>query len=341
MDWIKKHYDQFALALLALVLLACSVLLIQRVQGFGGAFSAALANPKPKEDVPPLVLSSIEAARKALEAPPQWRENDSRAQEEDGKTRKRGSLFVADRYVIENNLPKPPGGVSFYKDSFSGKDIPNGWFMDHRLPLLDPEVRLQDPDKDGFLNEDEWRAGTDPNKKESHPPYYTKLFVKQFIRTPFRMVFKAHDYEPKHPERLPTCSFQINTLDLKQPSEFLKLTDVISNTKFKLEKFHYKTQPNKSTGEQDDVSELTLRNIETGELVVLVYNRIIDSPNFSMEFIYKWENPPRLIPVKKGGNFGLKPGTQADYKLIDSNEGKAQIQTPDGQKIEILPDPRK
>ncbi len=350
MDWIKKHSDQFALALLALALIACSALLILRVQGFGTSFSEATGPAGTREKVPPLVLTSIDEAKKTLEAPPQWREVDAQLLEADGKTRKRGSLFVANRYVIENNMPKPPGTVSFHKDSLTGKDIPNSWFMDNNLPLLEPEVSLQDPDKDGFLNEDEWRGtdlvnpgskSTDPNSKESHPAYHTKLFVKQFIRTPFRLEFKAHDFDPKHPEKLPTCDFQINTLDLRQPSEFLKLGEKVSNTKFKLEKFAYKTQLNSKTGEQDDVSELTLRNMETDELIILVLNRITDSPNFSMQFTYKWATPPLDFVVKKGGVFGLKPNTKDVYKLIDSKEGKAQIQTPDGQQIEILPDPRK
>ena len=235
MDWMKKHYDRLALALLALVLLACSIALILRVQNFGSAFSAATASAVTREKVPPLTLVAIEEASKTLLAPPQWNEAECRDKDPDNKTRKRGSLFVSDRYVDEGGLPKSPENVSFYKDSLTGKDIPNFWFMDFNLPLLDKTVAQQDPDKDGFSNEEEWRAGTDPTKKESHPAYHTKLYVRQFISIPFQILFQAYDGIPNK-DPLDKFTFQINTV-LKKRTEFLKLGDMVADTKFKLEKF--------------------------------------------------------------------------------------------------------
>ena len=341
MDWIKKHYDQFALALLALILLALSVMLILRAQGFGSTFAAATATAIPHDKVPQVPLDSIDAAKDALEHPPQWAEIDSH-DDPPALPKKRGSLFVSDPYVIgDDGTPKKPGEGAMHKDSLTAKFIPNRWFMNNRLPLLDQTVTSQDPDKDGFNNEDEARAGTDPNNKDSHPDYHTKLFVKQFIRVPFRLLFNAYDGDPKKdkPEQF---SFQINTIDLKQPSEFLKIGETVARTKFKLQKFEYKTQPNPSTGEVEDVSELTVVNTETNEPVILIYNRVSDSPDYFMDFIYEWTNPPSVFRVKKRQEFVLKPNvTEKDkYKLVDSLEGKAQIQTPDGKQIEILPDPR-
>ena len=337
MDWIKKHYDQFALALLALVLLVFSVLLILRAQGFGTQFSAATATAIPRDKVPPLVLDRVEEARKALDNPPQWAEADSRAVPE----KKRGLLFVSERYVIgQDGTPKKPSGESFYADSLTGTRIKNTWFIDNNLPLLDPGVALQDPDGDGFANEDEWRPpGTDPNKKESHPPYHTKLFVKQFIRVPFRLLFKAYDGDPVKdtPEKF---TYQLDTIDFKQPSQFLKMTEPVVNTKFKLDKFEYKTKPNPSTGESEDVSELTIINVETKEPVILVLNRVTDSPDYFMDFLYEWTTPHSIFRVKKLQEFVLKPNTTEKYKLIDSKDGKGLIQAPDGKQIEIIPDPR-
>ena len=43
--------------------------------------------------------------------------------------------------------------------------------------------------------------------------------------------------------------------------------------------------------------------------------------------------------VRKLGDFPLNP-TKEIYKLVDSLEGKAVIKLPDGQQIEVLPDPR-
>ncbi len=340
MDWIKKHYDQFALALLALALLVFSVILILRAQSFGTRFSAATATAIPRDKVPPLVLDQVEEAKVVLENPPQWKESESRKLGTTEKTR--GSLFVSDRYVIskDTKTPKKPIGEKFYTDTLTAKEIDNSWFIDNNLPLLDPAVPLQDPDGDGFLNEDEWRGGTDPNKKDSHPAYHTKLFVKQFIRVPFRLLFKAYDGDPKTgtPDKF---EYQLDTIDFRQPSQFLRLGAAVANTKFKLEKFEYKTKPNPSTGEHEDVSELTIVNEETKEPVILILNRVTDSPDYFMKFVYQWTNPPmEFPPVKKLGEFVLKPNVTEKYKLIDSKEGRALIQAPDGKQIEILPDPR-
>lgn len=340
MDWIKKHYDQFALTLLALVLLALSVLLIVRAQSFGSHFSAATATAIPHDKVPPVVLDRVDEAKKALENPPQWAEAESHPPSGEDKDKKRGQLFVSDIYVIgTDGTPKKPGVEAFYKDTLTGNPLPNMWFMKNRLPLLDPTVPLQDADKDGFLNEDEFRANTDPNNKESHPPYYSKLFIRQFIQVPFRLLFNSYDGDPKK-DKPETFDFGINTIDLKQPSEFLKIGAKVSRTNFQLQKFEYKTQLNSTTGDLEDVSELTLINTETNVTVVLVLNRVTNSPDYFMKFAYKWSNPPIEFTVKKLGEFALKPNVTEKYKLIDSGEEKALIQLPDGTQATIIRDPR-
>ncbi len=93
---------------------------------------------------------------------------------------------------------------------------------------------------------------------------------------PFRLLFNAHDFDPKlgKPEK---AEFQINTMDLRQPSEFLKIGETITKTKWKLAKFEFKTRLNPETKEEDDVSELTLVNTETKQEVVLILNRVTDT----------------------------------------------------------------
>lgn len=89
---------------------------------------------------------------------------------------------------------------------------------------------------------------------------------------PLRLKLIAYDGDPKKkaPEKL---SFQINTIDLKERSEFLKLGERIANTKWKLVKFEYKTRLNPISDELEDVSELTITDIETKRDVVLIFLR--------------------------------------------------------------------
>jgi hypothetical protein len=341
MNWIKKRYDQLLLALFAIALLACAILIFLHVQSFPERFSEAVASVTPNNKVPPVRLEKIEDAKQKLQHPPEWTEPRNAADSEPV----RGSLFVSEHYIVgPEGTPNKPGRMSLYKDTLTGNPIPNKWFMDSNLPLLDVKVPMQDPDKDGFNNEDEFRAGTDPNNKESHPPYVSKLFLKRFEKVPFRLVFKAYDGDPQRTKDYSKFSFQIDTLDLRQPSDFLNLGNMVPNTKFKLEKFEFKQVPNPSTGDKDDVSELTLVDTITNEKIVLILNKVTDSPDVFANFEYEWPNPvqPQMIRVKKLGEFVLKPEVDDahHYKVIDINDTEAQIKLPDGSDYTVKKDPR-
>jgi len=338
MNWIKKRYDQFLLALLTVALLACAVLIFLRVQSFGERFSDAVATVIPNNKVPPVPLDRIDQAKEKLQNPPEWT-NPLGAKGEPA----RGSLFVSDHYIINPaGTPEKPEFTNLYKDSLTGETIPSKWFLDNNLPLLTPTVAMQDPDKDGFTNEDEFRAKTDPNNKDSHPPYYTKLFLKRFEKVPFRLVLKAYDGDPKKTKDYSKFSFQIDTLDLRQPSDFLNIGNMVPNTKFKVDKFEFKEAFNPKIEEKEDVSELTLVDTITGDKVVLVLNKVIDSPDVFAIFEYEWTQPAQMIRVKKLQEFVLKPEVDDThhYKLIDINDTEAQIKLPDGQDYTVKMDPR-
>jgi len=99
---------------------------------------------------------------------------------------------------------------------------------------------------------------------------------KQQVTGP-RLLFNAYDGDPKKdtPEQM---TYQLNTLHVRQPSQFLKLGEMISGTKFKLQNFSYKTAANAATGEETDLSELTVVNTETNEPTVLPLARVTNSP---------------------------------------------------------------
>lgn len=338
MNWIKKRYDQFLLALFTLALLACAVFIFLRVQSFGDKFSDAVATVPPNNKVPEVKLDEIDAAKEKLQNPPAW----NATADKDGKPT-RGSLFISEGYIINDaGVPEKPDIGELYTDTLTGQKIPNAWFLKNGLPLLDPKVPFQDPDKDGFTNEDEWREKTDPTKKESHPPYYTKLFLKKFEKVAFRLVFKAYDGDPKRTKDYSKFSFQIDTVDLRQPSEFLNLGQMIPNTKFKIEKFEFKEKMNEKIGEMEDVSELTLVDTVTGDKIVLIYTKVTDSPDVYAIFEYEWPQPTQMIRVKKLQEFVLKPEVDDThhYKLIDINDTEAQIKLPDGTERTVKMDPR-
>jgi hypothetical protein len=322
MDWIKKNPHHVALAASAVVLIAASALIILNTQSFGEKFTATQTSPTPSTTVPPLPLEPLKEAQAELTDPKKWVPDAA----------KNGSLFVADRYLVgPDGKVNKPGETELHKYSITGESIPSPWFLDNNLPLLDPTVPKQDPDGDGFFNEDEWKGGTDPNDAKAHPPYHTKLFVGQWIRVPFRLKFQAYDGDPAKPESM---TFQINAIDLRQPTEFLQIGQQIANTKFKLESFAKKTVMNPNIGVEEDVSELTLRNVETNDAVSLILNKITDSPDSFALFGYYWPQPPKAIRVKKLSEFTLPPANEK-YKLVDIKEGVAKILLPSGQEYTV------
>jgi len=93
---------------------------------------------------------------------------------------------------------------------------------------------------------------------------------------PFRLVFKAYDGNPKTTDDYQKFSFQIDTLDRRQPSEFLNLGNWIPNTRLKLLQFVFKEAYNAKIQEKEDVSELTVINPATGKTAVLPLNKVVD-----------------------------------------------------------------
>lgn len=332
MDWMKKNPHYVALAACALLLIAASALVILNTQSFGGKFSATQTSPVPNNTVDPVVMEPLKQAQAALGDPKKWVPNP----------KANGSLFVADRYLVSPDGMKvgKPTDQDLHKHSITQESIPSLWFLENNLPLLDPTVPRQDPDADGFYNEDEWKGGTDPNDPKAHPPYHTKLYVGRWIRVPFRLKFQAYDGDPAKPESM---TFQINTMDLRQPSAFLGIGQMIENTKFKLESFALKNVMNPNIGFEEDVSELTLRNVETNDAVVLVLNKVTDSPDSYALFGYYHPQPPKALRVKKLAEFSLPSppeATAAKYKLIDIKEAEAKILLPSGQEYTVPPIPQ-
>lgn len=335
MDWIKKNYDRFTLAVFSAGLLGVAVMMFLNTSGFGDRFTAALANPPHNNTIPAVDTAVIDSARQQLEKPTIWKERDP------DKDPNGGLLFTATRFQVKGGVLKKVGDDANWIHSRFQVGIPNRWVIDHGFNALDKEQAKKDSDGDGFWNEDEWAYKTDPNKKDDHPAYHVLLFLKQWVKVPFRLKFQVYDGDPKKPDSM---TFQINALDLRVPSEFLSIGATVGKTNFKIIKFEFKEQLNPSTGEKEDVSELTVQNIETGDSVVLVLNKVVDSPNQFAKFAYYLVGKdisdgvtPFEFTVAKLREFVLKPDVAARYKLLDVNEHEAVIQLPDGKTTYTVP----
>src|SRR5205823_14117698 len=145
--------------------------------------------------------------------------------------------------------------------------VPNKWFVRYGLTIEDSDALDQDPDKVSFTNLDERQSRTDPTNKESHPNYTTKLHLVSATEEPFRYMFSSRIKD----------KFGINTIDQTEPTQFLKVGEVIRGTNFKIVKFTEKRERNRY-GMREDISELLLEHAENDVQVTLVKGKVATSP---------------------------------------------------------------
>jgi hypothetical protein len=312
MNWLRTHYNRVALIAAAAFLFLCSIFIWQKTSQFNTEFTALQTVPPTKKASPPAKAVELEAALKKLDQPPQWTFGG------------RSGLFVPEKHFIgANGLPTTLQTTEVHSP------VPNEWLEQFGLPIAEADVLNQDPDNDGFTNLDEWQDHTKPTDKNSHPDYVTKLELKSATEEPFRIMFSSWVDD----------TFGVNTIDLKEPTQFLKIGDTIKGTRFKVAKFTEKYQKNQY-GTDVDRSELMLEHEETKAQLTLVKEKIAVSPESVATFIYRW-GERREFQVRKDQEFSLKPEEQIKYKLIDVQPPKAVIanmQKPDAP-IEIGPLP--
>lgn len=310
MNWIRANYDRVAVLVGALFLLLCAFFLWRAAAGFNESFASSVSSGPAKPAAPTAKAVELQAAAQKLAQSPQWSFGG------------RSGLFVPEKHFIG------PGGLpATLQTTEVHPPVPNEWLDQNNLPIADTDVLEQDPDADGYTNLEEWQSKTNPNEKGSHPPFIAKLRIKGFTREAFRLVFASRTDD----------TFGINTSDLKEPTQFLKIGDTIRGTAFKIVKFTEKHEKNQY-GTELDVSELTIQNQESKDRINLVKEKIMTSPESVGTFVYLWGDR-RELTIKQGQEFSLPPQTDIKYKLIDVQPEKAVIvntQKPE-ERIEVGP----
>lgn len=314
MDWVKQNYERVLLGVTAVTLLACSVLVILKVQSFPTLFEGRNSTKPQDNTIKPYPVEALTAASGRVAKPPRWEDHE-------------GSLFVSLPYVLqESQEGRDPVLINPMESPENlHPPIKNSWLIKHVLPWWDRDVKEQDPDEDRFSNIDEYNAGTDPKDKTSVPPYYTKLRLKKFISVPFRLIFNGTPDEGQ--------TFAINPKDRGGRTQFLPLGEVIKGTPYKLVSY----EPKKITKNEIevDVSELTIENTETGQKIVLVTRKEANDPTSFAEFLYLYDNS--TFQVKKDDEFTLTPENERKYKLIDINATEALIQDQKSKEQHKIP----
>jgi hypothetical protein len=298
-DWIKAYYERIILVAAALFLFLSAISIWRYAATFGASVAGQHIVPRPKAASPPGKAKDLMRAAEKLHQPAQW------------AFRGRSGLFVPEKHFIG-----PEGVPVTLKTAEVHPPVPNEWLETFGLPIPDADVLSQDPDGDGFNNLEEWQGHTNPIEKSSHPDYLTDLKMKSFTEEPFRLMFSSWVGD----------TFAINTIDMIEPTQFLKIGDTVAGTRFKIVKFTPKYTTNQY-GTTLDVSELALEHVETKEQLTLVKEKVAMSPESVVTFVYSWpaSQAARDFEVRKDQQFSLKPMDDIKYKLVDVQPNKAVI----------------
>lgn len=306
MDWVKLNYERALLGLAAVALLACSVLVVLKVQAFPELFAGRNSTKPQDNKIKPYPVEALTVAAGQVTKPKTWVDHP-------------GSLFISLPYVLKDGILIMP----MESPEPLHPPIKNSWLITHALPWWERDVKDQDPDEDRFSNLEEYNAGTDPKDKNSVPPYWTKLRLKEFISKPFKLKFNGTPDEGR--------TFQINPQGGR--TQFRAIGEMIEGTPYKVVSY---TPKKETRNEIDyDLSELTIENTETGKSLVLVYRKEANDPTSFAKFQYLYDDSE--LTVKKDDDFGLVPLPDYKYKLIDINNEEAVIEDQKSKERHNIP----
>jgi len=296
MDWIKINYERAILGFFVLVLLICAGLVAWQAFSFSGTFSDRKNSKAPNNTVVPPDVKLVAEASALASTPRTWNIHG-------------GSLFVSRPFVLKDQTLVDP----LESDQDLHPPIKNAWLLKNNLDYSDATIKDQDPDGDGFSNLEEFLGGTDPNDPNSHPPYHTKLRLVKFESRPFVLKFGGDSGDN---------TYTINSKGLKARTQFLKIGDTIRGAPYKVLAYEKKSATRNDL--EVDVSELSIQNTETGQKIILIYNKETNDPTSFGEFVFLFDGT--RFRVKKDEEFTLKPEEARKFKLIDISSQEAQIQ---------------
>jgi hypothetical protein len=322
MNWVKQKYDIVILAVATLLLVSNAVwIVMNRIELV--QVHAALTVPK-EIAIPPLNFDAVRQAAALADSPAKWKSSSDLP----AGAPERGSLLVSRRYLLKDGKlidPLAEGSDQLHPP------ITNDWLLANGLDYTDMNIKEKDSDGDGFSNLEEFEKKTNPNDPKDAPASFNKLKLVGFKPVPFRLEFKG---DPSGDGK----EFQINLKDLKGSarSQYRKLGDQIEGAPYKILKYESKESTERNL--TVNVSELTVQNTDTGELIVLVYNKEANDPTSYGIFRNLLAPGDADFTLKKSEEFTIKPDITRKLKLIDITATKAQIRDlSTGDIFSVLP----
>ncbi len=230
---------------------------------------------------------------------------------------------------------KPREGVVEWLDpSSSLGDIRVSWLLSNGFSLEDPTVPDQDTDRDGFSTLEEFKAETNPRSRDSHPPFITKLCLKEYEYIAFRLIFRGYSRDASGDGWV----FQINLRDApRRRTRLVRKGEDVEG--YKIGEFREKKveKISESTGAPEivNLSELDISNPKLDEIITLVLNEEKESDESRVVFdLMVPDLAPQPAEVRRGDKFKVAGDT---YQVISASREAATIRNTDTSEEVSVP----
>jgi hypothetical protein len=320
MSFFKTNAHWLGLTSVAALSVTGSLFLFQDIKSFPDALEKLFPRQVIPKKLPPIDLNGLQRAAQLVSNPGQW------------GTEHASLLFVSEPYLMEADGPKRPKEGSMHRHSKTGQPIPNTWFLQYGLKLRLPNIATEDSDGDGFTNEEEWLAGTDPSDPVSHPPLLTKLYFKDESVTHNRISFLQYLGDTTKPASIKVTIRRDDAP--KRPQIDLKIGDVIPDTQIKLTGFTSRRKDDSGIKDALDGSLASLMDEKSGNKSdAEIKGRPADFIDKTISLELNYPKEKRAFAIKPGQKIDLSP--EESYTVIDSTPAGASLKDKDGKVIEI------
>ncbi|MBV9463246.1 MAG: hypothetical protein JO317_03360 [Verrucomicrobiae bacterium] len=300
MNFLKLYYDRL-LALVALLTVVAGLFLLAfRVKDVKLNEIGPNAPPVvPK--VKPFDFEPMEPVKQALQAPMMWSTNMTTHR-----------MFQPRPMILDPQTLHP----AFTAGAIDNLPIDRftEWLKRYDLDPKDPNIRTQDPDNDGYSNEEEFNSDSSPIDPKSTPSPAGKLRIKKVNTKPFPYTYVGYsEATPGHP-RIQLNYFD-GTLLLSEGEEF--------GGGYRLKKFNLvkekKYSPELKRDIEMEITSVTVLD-RRGQEVLLERNK----PGVTREYY------ALLYDLKSGKEFEVREGDK--FTLESTDFTVDQVLPPDPNK---------